>query len=141
MPVKKTVQDTTYVAVGAAVMGSQKAQTKQRELTQRLSTLASDARTRVEPVVASISEIPSAAMTWGAGLSELPNRVVAFGERFSDTPEKVRSAVSRAWTEGKNRVGWASATVSEKSKYVTMPFTATKNATTPPESARTTVTE
>jgi hypothetical protein len=139
MTVRQTLQDSTYVAVGIAVLGAQRIQDRGRKLTSHVKTMGDDAKTRIEPVVnrviepvqsavepakAMIEQVPSVAVELGSQVAELPNMVTSATDRFGDTPDKVRSLIARAMAEGKARMGGAVEVAKQAA-----PYTATKNAT------------
>lgn len=131
MTVRKTLQDSAYVAVGVAVLGMQRIQAHRREVATQLQEFGNDTKARIEPVVmrvsepakAGISRIPAAAAEVGSQLAELPNKVNVATDRFGDTQDKLMAAIQRAMAEGRARLGNAPA-----SKAAT-PYTPTHNAT------------
>jgi ElaB/YqjD/DUF883 family membrane-anchored ribosome-binding protein len=143
MTVRKTIQDSTYVAVGIAVLGSQRIQDHSRRLATSMKTsvlsFGDDAKARIEPVInrvaepvqsavepakAMINQVPAAAVELGSQVAKLPNVVTSAADRFGDTPERVRDLISRAMAEGKARMGGAVETAKKAA-----PYTSTKNAT------------
>jgi hypothetical protein len=130
MTVRKTIQDSAYVAVGVAVLGAQRVQVRRREMTGKLQTMGTEAKSRIEPMMGLVSEpakaagesakariselpnkaaevtsqIPAVATEFTSQLAELPNMMIGATEHFSSAQERVSAIITRAMAEGKARL-------------------------------------
>lgn len=154
MTVRKTLQDSAYIAVGVAVLGAQRAQVRRREVASQLQTFRSQATSRIvpmidqvaepvhaaiEPAITKISQLPETAIEMGSYFSELPNQMTGLVERLSDAQLRMNDALQRALLVGKARLGGttpaattpttAPTASADHETRVAQPFTSTKNAT------------
>lgn len=154
MTVRKTLQDSAYIAVGVAVLGAQRAQVRRREVATQLHAFRSQATNRIvpmidqvaepvqaaiEPAITKISQLPETAMEMGSYLSELPNQMTVLVERLSDAQVRMNDALQRALVIGKARLGGTTSTTASPTTTtdaaaahatrVAQPFTSTNNAT------------